>query len=128
MKFVLPIETRSVLEGVATLRGTREYRMAKSSALIQFVIGNLVIGWYWRVLPPLVPIWYSTPWGADRLASPYFLFLPPILALGIFGLNNKVIATFGVNHPLFARILYLVSSLVSALSLIIVVRIVTLVS
>lgn len=128
MKFVLPIETRDVLEGVATLRGTREYRLAKISVLLQLVAGSLTIGWYWRFLPPQVPMWYSMPWGTDRLASPYFLFLPLVLSLVIFGFNNRIIAKFGVDHLVFARILYLVSSLVSLLSLIIVVRIVTLVS
>lgn len=38
------------------------------------VTGSIMI-WFWKRLPPLVPLFYSLPWGEEQLVPPYFLTL-----------------------------------------------------
>lgn len=55
-------------------------------AAIVVTLGLLVV--YWRSLPPEVPLWYSRPWGQEQLASPYWLWLVPILILSVTGITT----------------------------------------
>ncbi len=129
MKFTLPSKSASdMLQTISSLRGTREYRLASIAVMGQFVIGTMFILWYWRFLPPQVPLWYSQPWGEERLTSPFFLFLPLLSAAFFYIINIITVSRHVQDHPIFARVLFLTSALVSFLSVIIVVRIVTLIS
>lgn len=47
-------------------------------------------------LPPRIPLWLSLPWGDDRLAETYFIFLPVIIAVAVHVINLAV-ATLVVN-------------------------------
>ena len=54
-------------------------RLAVTSVVI--AVGLLIT--YRGNLPLQVPLWYSRPWGEEQLASPYWLWLMPILILMI---------------------------------------------
>jgi hypothetical protein len=129
MKFTFPDAPVSAhfFLGVPSLRRTWEYRVASAAVAAQLIIGITTILWFWRRLPPAVPLWYSRPWGEGRLASPWFLLLPLGTAGIIYGLNLAMIVRFSADHPMFTRVLLLTSCLISCLSVILVVRIVTLV-
>ncbi len=129
MKFTFPEPPTPsrFLQGIAPLRTTWEYRVASIAVAAQLVIGGPVILWYWRRLPPLVPLWYSQPWGQDRLASPWFLLLPLGTSIVIYIVNLMTVVRLSAEHPTFARVLFLTSGLVSCLSVILVIRILTLV-
>lgn len=94
----------------------------------QGVISTGIVLWFWSSLPPKIPLWYSRPWGEERLALPIFLFLIPLTALLVYGINRFLLTKTASDHPLFGRVLSLVSLLISILSSIIVIRIVTLVT
>lgn len=129
MKFTFP-KTPTPTEfllGIGPLRNTWEYRFAAITAALQLVIGSIAILWFWRQLPPAVPLWYSRPWGEDRLVSPWFLLLPLGVAIVVYAVNIAIVVRTSADHPMFARVLFLTSALVSCLSAILVVRIVTLV-
>jgi len=77
-----------------------------------------VVGWgllavFWVKLPPLVPLWYSRPWGEEQLANPAFLWVIPaaILVLGGGGeivrrlVNDKVLETMLVWAVVGAQII-----------------------
>lgn len=130
MKFILPTTQtpEQFLQGIAPLRATWEYRLATIAVLAQLIIGGGAIVWFWRHLPPAIPLWYSRPWGEDRLASPWFLFVPLGASILIYGGNIVAVVRLASNHPMFARVLFLTSLLVSILSVVLVIRIVTLVS
>jgi hypothetical protein len=50
-----------------------------------FLIAQLgLILFFWKKLPPEVPLFYSRPWGKEQLVNPRFLFLLPGLTLVIF--------------------------------------------
>lgn len=130
MKFSLPKTgpRQQILRGIGPLRGTWEYRLATAGTVLLSLSGIIMIFIFWQRLPPAVPLWYSMPWGADRLASPWFLFLPVGISILIYLLNALMVIRIGINHPMFARVLFLTSLLVSALSFILVVRVLMLVS
>ncbi len=123
----VPLSQR-LFQGIGSARTTWEYRWATNAVVSQFLIGSAVIAWYWRSLPPQVPLWYSKPWGDERLASPWFLFLPLVSAVVIYLVNLTAVVRFADNHPMFARVLLLTSILISILSGFMVIRIVTLIS
>ncbi len=129
MKFIFPTTPtpERFLQGIAPLRRTWEYRAASAGAILQGIIGIVAILWNWRKLPPVVPIWYSQPWGEDRLSSPLFLLVPIGVAIIIYLTNIAVVVRYAADHPIFARVLFMTSLLVSSLSVLFVIRIVTLV-
>jgi len=129
MKFTLPIQKAdSLLAGLRYKDATWENRAAKIAVISQGVIGGIMLAWGWRLLPPKIPLWYSKPWGEERLVSPFFLLLPVLTAVTVYLINHAMVAKFAHDHPMFARVLSLTSLLVSFLSAIIVIRIVTLIS
>jgi len=53
-----------------------------------FLLAQLgLILFFWRKLPPEVPLFYSRPWGKEQLASPWLLFVLPVLTLVVSLLN-----------------------------------------
>jgi hypothetical protein len=87
-----------------------------------------VIAWFWRFLPPLVPLWYSRPWGEDRLATPAWLFVLPAGALVWYAVSI-IIATYVTREYLtFTQILLLTTLLGAILSFVTLVKILFLVT
>lgn len=115
-------------ETLRLLPDTWENRFATIANLLQFALSCVVLLVNWHKLPPKVPLWYSKPWGEERLARPIFLFLIPLTALIVYGINRFLLTKTASDHPLFGRVLSLVSLLISILSSIIVIRIVTLIT
>lgn len=92
------------------------------------LVSLILLVWSWRGLPPTVPLWYSRPWGDERLASPWWLLLLPLgsfLWLGV----NIIIATFiARDYPVFTRVLFLSSMLVSFMAFVTLAKIIFLVT
>jgi len=129
MKFTLPIQKADgLLESLRYTDTTWEQRLARVAVIAQAVIGASALGLAWRLLPPKIPIWYSKPWGEERLASPFFLTIPILTAIVVYMVNRSMVARSAKDHPMFARVLSLTSLLISVISTIIVVRIITLIS
>ncbi|MCJ7826316.1 hypothetical protein MUP56_01725 [Patescibacteria group bacterium] len=70
----------------------------------------------WNKLPTQVPLWYSKPWGADRLAPPLYLFLLPSASFGWYIINSLISVHVTKDHLVFSQILFLSSLLVSIFS------------
>jgi hypothetical protein len=129
MKFTLPIQKADgFLDGLRYTDTTWEQRLAKIAVIAQTVISGSALAIGWRLLPPKIPIWYSKPWGDERLASPVFLTVPILTAILVYTVNHNMVAKTAKDHPMFARVLSLTSLLISVVSTIIVVRIITLIS
>jgi hypothetical protein len=75
-----------------------------------------VLLYFWKNLPPEIPLWYSKPWGVDRLANPYWLFLLPGASFIWFCINAFLSIRITKNHLVFSQILFLSSLLVSVFS------------
>lgn len=80
-----------------------------------------------RSLPPLVPLWYSAPWGVDRLAHPLWLFLLPCFGL-VWQIINMIIAfSIPIEYLTFIQFLFINSFLVNLLASITLLKIIMIV-
>jgi hypothetical protein len=109
------------------------WKEVKNNWLIQLVtkfVAALVIASVaviilrWNRMPPLVPLWYSRPWGTDQLAHPIWLFLLPLGGLAIFFLNLAVSIFITAEYLIFTQVLFIASFLVNFLSFITLIKIV----
>lgn len=96
--------------------------------LILFVLSMAILLWRWRMLPPMVPLWYSRPWGADQLASPYWLILLPLASLFLYGVNFLVSMYVMAEYLIFTQMLFLSSLVVNLLSFVTLMKILFLVT
>ncbi|NOY14964.1 MAG: hypothetical protein GXP43_01990 [bacterium] len=63
------------------LNQTNKYLFFANLGLI--IVSVFLILFFYLVLPPVVPLFYSAPWGEAQLASKDFLFIIPFLMLVI---------------------------------------------
>ena len=96
--------------------------------LICFVLSLGILLLRWGLLPPMVPLWYSRPWGADQMTEPYWLFLLPAASIFLYIINVLVSIYFTAEYLIFTQMLFLSSLIVSLLSFIALVKIVFLVT
>lgn len=82
----------------------------------------------WGKLPPLVPLWYSRPWGTDQLAQPIWLFILPLGSLLLYFINLAVCVYFVAEYLIFSQVLFLSSFIITLLSLITLIKIIFLVT
>ncbi len=130
MKIQFPINLKRTdfLEAAPTLRSTWTFKLSSVAILLHITVTSLVMIVFWQKLPPQVPLWYSRPWGTERLVPPLYLLIPIAASIFIYAINIFVANKFATDHPMFARVLFLSSALVSAISTIILVRIITLIT
>jgi hypothetical protein len=103
------------------------------SMVHKFVIALLILSvvllvWRFPKLPPAVPLWFSRPWGADRLASPYWLLLLPASSIMWYGIDLFLGIYVTAEYLIFTQMLFLSSLIVSLLSFITLIKILFLVS
>jgi hypothetical protein len=79
-------------------------------------------------LPPLLPVFNQMPWGQARLSITPGIFIPPFIALGIFIINIFLASFSYEKSPLLARLFAVTSCLTGLLTLLFVVRTVTLIT
>jgi len=99
-----------------------------SKLIVITTLGSLIIlVLVWQKLPPVVPLWFSQPWGEERLAYPAWLFVLPFSGLAFY-LVNLILATYLTrDYPIFTRILFLTSLLISTLAFLALINIIFLV-
>lgn len=68
-------------------------------------------------LPPSVPLWFSKPWGQERLASPTFLWLFPTIILFFLLLNNLIAKLLFRTQRVLAAVLVWSALIVSLILL-----------
>lgn len=103
-------------------------RLVHKFILILFVLSLGILLWRWHMLPPMVPLWYSRPWGADQLASPYWLFMLPLASIILYGINFLVSMYVTREYLIFTQMLFLSSLIVSLLSFISLIKILFLIT
>jgi hypothetical protein len=94
-----------------------------------FVIGLTIIYILinYRNLPPLLPIFNQLPWGEERLSSTPGIFIPSIVVLVILFINIFLSSYFYEKSPLVSRIFAVTSFLTALLTLLFVIRTITLI-
>jgi hypothetical protein len=112
----LPTQTGRVHTTWKTIRTNWFISLVHKFVLILFVVSVGFLLWHWTMLPPMVPIWYSRPWGVDQLASPYYLWVLPISSLVLYFTNFLIAVYVAREHLIFIQMIYLSSLIVSLLS------------
>ncbi len=80
---------------------------------ILFVVFQvLLIVFYWKRLPPEVPLFYSKPWGNAMLAHLPFIWLIPILSFCFIFVNFCIVIFFLREDKFLNRVLCVASLLV----------------
>lgn len=128
LQFPINLKRTDFLEATPTLRSTWTFKFSSIAVLFHITVSSLMLLIFWRRLPPQVPLWYSRPWGTERLVPPLYLLIPIAASIFIYAINIFVANKFATDHPMFARVLFLSSALVSIISTIILVRVITLVT
>ena len=103
-------------------------RLVQKIVIVLFVLSALLLLWRFPMLPHTVPLWFSRPWGADQLASPYWLILLPVSSLIWYAINLVICMYITTEYLIFTQILFLSSLIVSFLSFISLMKIIFLVS
>lgn len=101
--------------------------MSRKLGLLCIILGVALLVWSYPRLPPLVPLWYGKPWGADRLAHPLWLILLPTGSIVIFIINTITSRFLTKDMLIFSQILAITNLLVSILSLVTLTKIIFLV-
>ena len=96
-----------------------------SLVLVGLIVVYIVLNY--TKLPPLLPIFNQFPWGEERLAVTPGIFIPPIIVVFYFILNLILSAASYEKYPLIARIFAVTTCLISLLTLLFVIRTVTLI-
>lgn len=78
-------------------------------------------------LPPVLPIFNQFPWGKERLATTPGIFIPPLIVAFYFILNLILSALSYDKYPILARIFAVTTCLISLLTLLFVIRTITLI-
>lgn len=102
--------------------------LAHRVVLFLFVFALVILIWQWKKLPPMVPLWYSRPWGEDQLAHPFWLLILPFSGLFWHLINIIVSVKFLQEHLTFSQLLFLSSFIVNLFSFIALVQILFLIT
>ncbi|MFC1647054.1 hypothetical protein ACFL1A_02090 [Patescibacteria group bacterium] len=98
-----------------THSGNMFYQTANKITAYAVFLCVLIIIWQYQNLPNLVPLWYSRPWGADRLAVAYWIFILPGLSLAIHIVNLFITTYISPTHTVFNKILFISSIFTSSI-------------
>jgi hypothetical protein len=102
-------------------------RAVNRVVLVLNIASVICIAAFWNRLPPLIPLWYSKPWGADQLAHPLWLIILPAGSILLYFLNLGVTIFFTAEYLIFTQVAFLTSLLVSLLSFVALIKILSLV-
>lgn len=80
-------------------------RPAIVMGLAIFSLNILLLIFFFKRLPPLLPLFYSLPWGEEQLAGPTSLILLPFGSFVLGSFNFLFAAFVFKDQPLAAKIL-----------------------
>ncbi|MCX6793811.1 MAG: hypothetical protein NTY06_01770 [Candidatus Gottesmanbacteria bacterium] len=124
----LPNETRRVTTTWNVIKKNWLISVVHKFVIALFILSVGLLVWRFPVLPPQVPVWFSRPWGADQLASPYWLILLPVSSIFWYGIDLVIGIYVTTEYLIFTQMLFLSALIVSILSFITLIKILFLVS
>jgi hypothetical protein len=124
----LPNETHRVAATWNVIKKNWLISVVHKFVIALFILSVGLLVWRFPVLPPEVPLWFSRPWGADQLASPYWLILLPVSSLVWYGIDLAIGIYVTTEYLIFTQMLFLSSLIVSLLSFITIIKILFLVT
>lgn len=95
--------------------------------ILLLAINFIILAVFFRKLPPVVPLFFSLPWGEEQLVSSSHLFILPFSLVVIFIFNYLLIKTLLRGQDLYIQIMMWGLVFISILGLIALVNILFLV-
>lgn len=77
---------------------------------------------FYRNLPPYLPVFNQLPWGQPRLAPTWGVFIPSLISLCILITNVILSSILYKKTPLVSRMLAVISFIITILTLLFVFR------
>ena len=94
---------------------------------ILLIIDVGLLAWYYQLMPPVIPLFYSLTRGAQQLAEKPFVVILPIMT-AVFLLTHMILAWLNYTHDMvFARVMGLSASVVSFIFTVAVIHVIYLV-
>jgi hypothetical protein len=130
MKQLHFFETNSSLKGIKDqfdllLKNKQAINLIRLSFMM-LGLSWILVGIFYKFLPPQIPLFFSQPWGESQLVDKRFLiFLPSVLTI-LFAVNHRLASMSIVRDELLSFIFLLAQLLMSFLSLTTIVRIIIL--
>ncbi len=121
-------ETTRIRTSWAMVKTNWFVNLVHKFVLILFVLSIGLLLWRWRMLPPMVPLWYSRPWGAQQLANPYWLFILPLAGILLYGVSFAISMYITAEYLIFTQMLFLSSLVVNVLSFVSLIKILFLIT
>lgn len=110
-----------------TIRADKLMVGAIAATALTLAIGFVALFVFAHQLPSKVPLYYSLPWGEERLVTPLTLIILPGSASVMFVVNLVAMLWFSQKEPLLSKLLSVASVFVAFLSIYTLVRIMLLV-
>lgn len=84
-----------------------------------FAVAQVVLlAFFYRNLPPYIPLFNSLPWGEERLAFSQLIFLVPVFSIVILLVNLYIAKIIYLKHALIARLIIVNAFLIALLGFI----------
>lgn len=80
------------------------------------ILTTLYILFFYRKLPPFIPVFNQLPWGEQRLGSQISIFIPIMASMLILAINIFISASIHKKIPLISRMLAAISLLAGILT------------
>jgi len=88
----------------------------------------ILIIWFFKDLPPEIPLYFSRPWGEPWLASAPSIILLPLFSILVILINYSLAVFYYQNKSLLAKLLVIFSCIFSLFSTISIIQIIRLIS
>lgn len=96
------------------------------ASILFIIIQVSLIAFYWKRLPPEIPLFYSRPWGSSILAHMQFIWFIPSIAFFFVIVNYCIVIFFLQENKFLNRVLCVTSLLVGFTTFYGILRILTL--
>ena len=106
-------------------RTIQDDKIAQRSFTASFAIiffGIIYIAFYYRNLPPFLPLFNQLPWGDQRLSKTIGVFIPPLISFLILISNFTFSSLIYKKNPLLSRILAITTLLIAVLTFLFIIR------
>lgn len=102
-KIAISISTKTALKEQLIAEKWLTWPIGASAILL--LVGIVLTAFKTRSLPPEVPVFYSKPWGEERLAARQFLWLLPAIGALVIILNTILVKLFAPKIKFLAQVI-----------------------
>ena len=97
------IKSGTVLYLIKLILKDKLYAWSLIAIIFLIFLQFLAIAFFYKYIPPQIPIFYSQPWGQEQLAGKKLIFLFPIQLILLLIINYFLAAFFFLKEKLLAK-------------------------